>query len=90
MLKAFSFVAMSHIKCSRLPAMQVPLRALVKSVHSPPHCRVCQVVSDSESLVLAAGPVLSDLECIPALSCSHSGSHMIMGAVLYFLYLIQH
>ena len=55
MLNLFSFGAMSHMRGSELPAMQMPLRALVKSVHSPPYCRVHQVANSSKLLVLASG-----------------------------------
>lgn len=66
MLKACSFGSMSHIKGLRLPVMQLPSRALVKSVHSSTRCRVHQVANSNESLVLASGPVIFVSECMPA------------------------
>lgn len=68
MLNPFSFGAMNHIRASRLPAMQVPLRALVKSVLSPPYCRVHQVANSNKVLVLASG---ANKACLKHL-CYHS------------------
>lgn len=71
-LKAFGFDAMIHLKVARLPAMQVPLEAVVTFTYHLAHGRMHQDASSSDPCFGASIRVAVTVERCIIISCHSS------------------